>query len=88
MGLNVIVTTVGYLRRRSLAPSDVDAIAAFVAIRQIWLLGLHIGSGDRFGWGWINDGYFDSQLKVLSDWEKNWLSRPSAACLQADAEGG
>jgi Ser/Thr protein kinase RdoA (MazF antagonist) len=71
----------GYLRRRPLGPADVDAMAAFVAIRQIWLLGLHIGSGDRFGWGWINDGYFDNQLKVLRDWEKTWLTRPGAAWL-------
>jgi len=26
-------------------------ISAFVAIGQIWLLGLHIGFGDRLGWG-------------------------------------
>ena len=76
----------GYARRRTLGPTDVDAIAAFVAIRQIWLLGLHIGMGDRFGWGWINDGYFDTQLRVLRDWEKTWLSRPGAVWLQADAE--
>jgi Ser/Thr protein kinase RdoA (MazF antagonist) len=74
----------GYLRRRRLGPTNVDAIPAFVAIRQIWLLGLHVGSGDRFGWGWINDDYFDRQFKVLRDWEKNWLSRP-AGWLQADA---
>lgn len=76
----------GYVRRRTVGPTDVDAIAAFVAIRQIWLLGLHIGSGDRFGWGWINDSYFDRQLKVLRDWEKNWLSRPGVPWLEADAE--
>jgi len=77
----------GYVRRRTLGATDVDAIAAFVAIRQIWLLGLHIGIGDRFGWGWINDDYFDRQLKVLRDWEKNWLSRPSAVWLQVP-DGG
>ena len=76
----------GYLRRRALGPTDVDAIATFVAIRQIWLVGLHIGMGDRFGWGWINDGYFSTQLKVLRDWEKNWLSRPSGFWLPAGAE--
>ena len=54
--------------------ADVHVISAFVAIGQIWLLGLHIGFGDRFGWGWINDRYFDCPLKVLRDWEENWLS--------------
>jgi len=67
----------GYQRRRALGPADVDAITAFVAIRQVWLMGLHISIGDTFGWGWINDGYFDSQLKILRDWEKDWLSRPT-----------
>ncbi len=76
----------GYMRRRTLGPADVDAMAVFVAIRQIWLLGLHIGSGDRFGWGWINDGYFDNQLKVLRDWENNWLGRPSSTWLRVDAQ--
>jgi Ser/Thr protein kinase RdoA (MazF antagonist) len=76
----------GYVRRRKLGSSDVEIIPAFVAIRQIWLLGLHIAMGDRFGWGWINDQYFDNQLKVLRDWEKNWLRRPAATWLQADPE--
>lgn len=74
----------GYRRRRALGAQDVDAIVAFVAVRQIWLMGLHIGMGDAFGWGWINDGYFDNYLKVLREWEKNWLSRPGAVWLQAD----
>ena len=71
----------GYRRRRQLGSTDVDAIVAFVAIRQIWLIGVHIGMGDTFGWGWINDSYFDSQLKILRDWEQNWLSRPAATWL-------
>ena len=75
----------GYAWRRILRPIDIDAIPAFVAIRQIWLVGLHIGMGDRFGWGWINDRYFDSQLKVLRDWE-SWLSRPGD-WLQPDDSG-
>jgi hypothetical protein len=43
---------------------------------------LHIGTDDRFGWGLMNDDYFDRHFKVLRDWEKNWLSRPSAVWLQ------
>jgi Ser/Thr protein kinase RdoA (MazF antagonist) len=76
----------GYARRRRLGAIDVDTIPAFVAIRQIWLMGLHIGIGDRFGWGWINDGYFDRQLKVLRDWEKNCLDRPRAEWLRAGVD--
>jgi Ser/Thr protein kinase RdoA (MazF antagonist) len=66
----------GYMQHRKLGDNDIDAIPAFVAVRQIWLLGLHMGIGDRFGWGWINDEYFDRQLKVLRDWEKSSLNQP------------
>lgn len=76
----------GYARHRSLGAVDVDAIPAFVAIRQIWLMSLHISIGDRFGWGWINDDYFDRQLKVLRDWEKNSLDRPSTEWLRAGVD--
>jgi Ser/Thr protein kinase RdoA (MazF antagonist) len=72
-----------YLRYRQLGEADIAAIPAFVAIRQIWLVGLHISLGDRFGWGWMNDGYFDRQLKVLRDWDKNFLERPGSAWLLA-----
>jgi Ser/Thr protein kinase RdoA (MazF antagonist) len=75
----------GYIRHRKLGDMDIDAIPAFVAIRQVWLMGLHIGAGDRFGWGWINDGYFDRHLKVLRDWEKNALDQPGATWLRAGA---
>jgi len=75
----------GYMRRRTLGDSDIDAIPAFVAVRQIWLLGLHMGIGDRFGWGWINDGYIDRQLKVLRDWEKRSLDQAGAKWLRASA---
>jgi Ser/Thr protein kinase RdoA (MazF antagonist) len=62
----------GYTRRRELAAIDVDAVPVFVAIRQIWLMGLHISIGDRFGWGWINDG--------------RWRSRPSSGVLRRASE--
>jgi len=74
-----------YLRRRHLGEADIAAIPTFVAIRQIWLIGLHISLGDRFGWGWMNDGYFDRQLEVLRDWEKNFLDRPGREWLLAPA---
>ena len=71
----------GYMRRRSLGQVDIVAIPIFAAIRQVWLIGLNIGLADRFGWGGLNDRYFDRQLKVLRDWETNFLDRPVAEWL-------
>ena len=68
----------GYMRCRSLGQVDIAAIPTFVAIRQLWLMGLHIALADRFGWGWLNDRYFDRHLKVLRDWQKNYLDQPGA----------
>jgi len=71
----------GYSAEAAVAPADVAAIPAFVAIRQIWLVGMHIRLGDRFGWGWMGDGYFDRHLNILRDWEKNFLDRPASEWL-------
>ncbi len=75
----------GYLRCRPLCDADVAAIPVFAAIRQIWLIGLHIGLADRFGWGWLGDPYLDRQRKVLRDWESSFLDRPAAEWLQPTA---
>jgi Ser/Thr protein kinase RdoA (MazF antagonist) len=75
----------GYARRRALGGAELEAMAAFVAIRQIWLMGLHVGLAARFGWGWLTDRYFDGQLQVLRNWEASWLDRPGSAWLQPDA---
>ena len=71
----------GYLRHRPANSIDIAAIPTFVAIRQILVAGLHIGLADRFGWGWLNDRYFDRLFKGLRDWqtfldpaEMDWLA--------------
>jgi len=66
----------GYLRHRAVKSVDLAAIPTFVAIRQIWLTGLHVGLADRFGWGFLNDRYFDRQLRVLRNWQEHFLDRP------------
>jgi Ser/Thr protein kinase RdoA (MazF antagonist) len=76
----------GYARHRRPGAIDIAAIPAFVAIRDIWLMGLHIGLGDRFGWGWINDRYFDHHLKVLRAWQNGFLDRPADAWLVPKAD--
>ena len=71
----------GYVHHRPLGERDIDAIPAFVAVREIWLRGLHIDIGDRFGWGWMTDRYYDHHLRVLREWDTNVLSRPGADWL-------
>lgn len=71
----------GYLRHRPVKSVDLAAIPTFVAIRQIWLTGLHIELADRFGWGWLNDRYFDRQFRVLRNWQRDFLSRPATEWL-------
>jgi Ser/Thr protein kinase RdoA (MazF antagonist) len=75
----------GYLLHRPVKSIDIAAIPTFVAIRQIWLTGLHIGLADRFGWGWLNDRYFERQFKILRNWQKNFLDRPATDWLCRDA---
>jgi Ser/Thr protein kinase RdoA (MazF antagonist) len=76
----------GYMRLRPLGHVDIAAVPVFVAIREIWLMGLHIGLADRFAWGWLNDRYFDRHLKVLRDWETNFLDRPVADWLTCGSQ--
>ncbi len=66
----------GYREVRPLAGVDLQAIPLFVAIRHIWLLGLHTANGRDWGHAWIHDRYFDRQLKFLREWEHRRLNRP------------
>jgi hypothetical protein len=36
----------------------------------------------------MNDSYFDRQLEVLRDWEKNFLDRPARAAARASDLNG
>ena len=74
-----------YIRRCPLGEADIAAIPAFVAIRQILLVGLRVSLGDRLGFGWMDDRFFDRQFKVLRDWETNFLDRPARAWLPGPA---
>lgn len=56
-----------YLKVRPLNRVDLEAIPAFVAIRHIWLLGLHTGNSAVWG-AWQDDPYFDRKLKFLRAW--------------------
>ncbi|CAM4429665.1 Ser/Thr protein kinase RdoA (MazF antagonist) [Paenibacillus endophyticus] len=62
-----------YLEERTMNEQDLAMIPAFVAVRQIWLMGLHTGRSPVWG-AWQDDGYFDGKLKFLYAWvEKHQL---------------
>ena len=59
----------GYTESRKLNDLDLQAVPLFVMMRQFWLLGLHTANGHDWGFGWLNDRYFDTEIKFLRDWE-------------------
>jgi Ser/Thr protein kinase RdoA (MazF antagonist) len=59
----------GYREVRPISEVDLQATQYFVAIRHIWLLGLHTGNGHDWGFGWMNDQYFDRAIKFFREWE-------------------
>jgi Ser/Thr protein kinase RdoA (MazF antagonist) len=68
----------GYTERRKLSELDLAAVPWFVALRHIWLMGLHTGNSQDWGCGWMNDAYFDGGgaggLKFLREWEAKYLN--------------
>ncbi|UVI29187.1 phosphotransferase enzyme family protein [Paenibacillus spongiae] len=56
-----------YQQHKALSKHDLEAIPAFIAIREIWLMGLHTGNAQVWG-AWQNDHYFDTNLKFLREW--------------------
>lgn len=59
----------GYREVRSLDETDLEAVPCFVAIRHVWLTGLHTGNGHDWGFNWMNDEYFDRTFKFFREWE-------------------
>ncbi|UQZ32665.1 hypothetical protein C2I18_03280 [Paenibacillus sp. PK3_47] len=57
-----------YRKHKKMSEYDLKAIPMFVAIREIWLMGLHTGNSEIWGGGWQNDHYFDTNLQFLRNW--------------------
>ena len=52
----------GYREVRTIQEREIQAIPYFVAVRHLWLLGLHAGNRQDFGMAWMNDAYFDEAI--------------------------
>lgn len=55
-----------YTAERELSEADLALIDPYVAIREIWLLGVHIDNAPHMAYGWLNDKYIDKRLVFLS----------------------
>ena len=73
----------GYEELRNVRELDLKAIPLFIAIRQIWLMGLHFGNAHHFGYGWFGDKYLDHNIKFLKNWELEFLSVAQASGASA-----
>lgn len=56
-----------YQQINALSEFALKAIPLFIAIREIWLMGLHTGNSHICG-SWQDDNYFNTNLQFLRDW--------------------
>ncbi|WGF90013.1 phosphotransferase enzyme family protein [Marinivivus vitaminiproducens] len=58
----------GYRSVRALGDADIRLVPVFVALRAIWIRGLHTGNADDFGRAWLNEAYWDRFIGNLRAW--------------------
>jgi Ser/Thr protein kinase RdoA (MazF antagonist) len=60
----------GYTQHRAIGPLDIAAVPLFVALRQIWLIGLHriLDDDDGYSNRCLNKRYFEYHLRFLRKW--------------------
>lgn len=63
----------GYQEVRTIHGREIQAVPYFVALRHLWLLGLHAGNRQDFGMAWMNEAYFDQTITFLREWEAEHL---------------
>jgi Ser/Thr protein kinase RdoA (MazF antagonist) len=54
-------------------PINKDSINLFIAMRQIWMLGLHADSIKLYGSVWYQQQYFDMTNGFFTEWKKKYL---------------
>ncbi len=68
----------GYREVKELKQLDLDAVPLFIGARHIWMMGVHAANGYDEGYGWLNDNYYDLQMKFLHRWETEFFSEKRA----------
>ncbi len=60
----------GYQSIRKIKQVDLDLTVAFMAVRDIWLIGQHIENTGVFGQNWMNMEYFKKRVNFLKKLEE------------------
>ena len=64
----------GYETKRKISSIDLKLTTTFLAIRNIWLMGLHMGNAKDFGRGWLDDTYIDRHINFLKAIEEEYFA--------------
>ena len=64
----------GYETKRKISDVTLKLTTAFMAIRDIWLMGLHMGNATDFGRDWLDDDYIDRRIKFLKAIEEEYFT--------------
>lgn len=67
----------GYRKGRDLSATDLQAVPLFVAMRNIWLMGLHAGEVHWEGSRLMRGAYFDHHLTFLKNCERDYFKDKS-----------
>lgn len=65
----------GYTEVRQLSDASLASIPYFVAVRHIWLVGVHAAKRGVHGFGWMSDKYIDRQLKLWREMEAECFNK-------------
>jgi len=66
----------GYEEIRLLGVQEVQSIEVFIALRQLWLMGLHADVMQRnAGCCWYNDNYFNEQIEIYRNWYQKAIKK-------------
>jgi Ser/Thr protein kinase RdoA (MazF antagonist) len=65
----------GYRSQNPISRPDLDAVAIFVPIRHIWLMGEYAVGSTGWGRNWLG-AWFDRQVEFLKEWEAEQLDNP------------
>lgn len=59
----------GYEQVRKLTKEEQSCVEAFLALRQLWMMGLHAKVMEHnAGCCWYNDSYFEEQIRIYRKW--------------------